>query len=393
MNVKEEISANGCATGIEKEDNPENEVIKITTPFNPSDVEMTTRHHTVDLLMKRIERHEINLQPAFQRKAGIWDITQKSRLIESLLLRIPIPAFYMAADSKDDWIIVDGRERLHTLYGFTHQQAFVLNNLKFFSHFNTMGFSQLPRNIQRRILETEFVIHVIEPGAPNEVTYTIFKHINTSGLPLSAQEIRHAFYQGASVEFLKKLATSKPFKRVTNNDLIDDRMMAQECILRYLAFALNPIEHYDKLHDMDAFLAQTMEYLNQAPLELFEKLQLDFEKSMITARKIFDKQAFRKRYKKYQRRTLPFNKGLFETWAVELSKCTQKQIDTLIKQRAKIKERFIQLMTGNYLPTGVQKEKFTFDQSISEQTFHRDRVSFRFNVIHHLIAEILKEFA
>ncbi|MEN8216092.1 MAG: DUF262 domain-containing protein [Pseudomonadota bacterium] len=367
---------------------------EITTPFNPSDVDMTTRHHTVDLLMNRIRRQEIDLQPSFQRKTGIWDVTQKSSLIESLLLRIPIPAFYIAADTKDDWIIVDGQQRLHTLYNFIHKQAFVLSNLEFLNHFNAMGFSQLPRNMQRRILETEFVIHAIEPGTPKEVTYTIFKRINTSGLPLSAQEIRHALYQGASVEFLKKLADSKPFKRATNNDIIDDRMTDHECILRYLAFVMKPIERYDKLRDMNAFLSQTMVHLNQASPELFEKLQRDFYKSMTAARKIFDKQAFRKRYKKRQYRTLPINRGLFETWSVELSKCNHKQIETLFKHRAVIKERFIQLMAGNYLPTGVgKKEKFTFEQSISEHTFNNDRVSFRFKVIRGFISEILKEFS
>lgn len=393
INVKEEISFNGWATGIEKEENTENELIEITTPFNPSDVEMTTRHHTVDLLMNRIQRHEIDLQPSFQRKAGIWDVTQKSRLIESLLLRIPIPAFYMAADTVDNWIIVDGLQRLHTLYSFIHQQAFALSNFEFFPHFNGIDFSQLPRNMQRRILETEFVIHVIRPNAPKEVTHIIFKRINTSGLPLSAQEIRHALYQGASVQFLTELAGSKPFKMATNNDIIDDRMTEQECILRYLAFVLNPIEHYNQLRDMDAFLSQTMMSLNQAPSEQFEKLQLDFDKSMQAARKIFGPQAFRKRYKKRQYRTLPINRGLFETWSVELSKCNKKQLDTLIKHRAIIKERVIQLMTGNYLPSGVQKEKFTFEQSISEHTFNSNRVFFRFKVIHCLIAEILKEFA
>jgi len=71
---------------------------------------------------------------------------------------------------------------------------------------------------------------------------------------------------------------------------------------------------------------------------------------MRAARKIFGTQAFRKRYKKRQYRTLPINRGLFETWAVELSKCNNKQINTLFKHRVEIKERFIELMIGNYLP-------------------------------------------
>jgi hypothetical protein len=150
--------------------------------FKPSDVEMTTRHHTVDLLMNRIQSNEIKLQHGFQRQASIWDITQKSHFIESLLLRIPIPAFYMLAYPNDDWIIIDGIQRLHTLYEFTRQQEFQLSNLEFFPQFNAMRFFQLQYNMQRQINETEFVIHVIEPGVPIEIKRTIFKRINTKEL-------------------------------------------------------------------------------------------------------------------------------------------------------------------------------------------------------------------
>jgi len=376
----------------ERQENTE-EHFDITAPFKPSEVEIVTRHHTVDLLMNRIERDEIDLQPGFQRKAGIWNLTQKSQFIESLLLRIPIVAFYMVADPNDDWIIVDGLQRLHTLYGFTRKQQFVLAHLEFFPQFNGMSFAELQRNMQRRISETEFVIHVIQPGAPKEVTYTIFKRINTTGSPLSPQEIRHALYQGKSVEFLKQLAESETFKQAINDDPIDDRMTAQECILRFAAFVINPIEDYARYRDMDAFLSHTMATLNRATPELFKQLQQDFDKAMGAAARIFGrKYAFRKRYKKYQRTILPINKGLFETWSVALSQCDEKQINTLIKNCAVVKERLMRLMNGNYLPTGVKKEKkLTFDQAISVYSSDRDRVYFRFKVIRCLIQEILNQ--
>jgi hypothetical protein len=388
--LAQELTSDGRASGIEREENT-NKQSDMTAPFKPSEVEITTRHHTIDLLMNRIERHEIDLQPGFQRKAGVWDSTQKSQFIESLLLRIPIAAFYVAADPNDNWLIVDGLQRLHTLYGFTRLQQFELTHLEFVPQFNGKTFAQLQRNIQRRISETEFVIHVIQPGAPKEVTSTIFKRINTTGLPHSPQEIRHALYQGKSVDFLKQLAESKPFKEATNNDIIDDRMTDQECILRYVAFVINPIAQYAKHRDMDAFLSQTMATLNQAPPTLFEQLQQDFDKSMRAAFNIFGPLAFRKRYKTRQHRILPINRGLFETWSVALSQCNNKQIATLIKNRVLVEERFIRLMNGDYLPTGVKKEKFTFDQAISEHTFNRDRVYFRFKVISSLIQDILNQ--
>jgi len=384
----QELASDGRASGIEREENTNQ---SSTAPFNPSEVEMTTRHHTVEQLMNRIERNEIDLLPGLQRKAGIWDTTQKSQFIESMLLRIPIAAFYVAANPNDDWIVVDGLQRLHTLYGFTGLQQFVLTELEFMPQFNGKTYAQLQQHIQRQISETELVIHVIQPGASKEVTSNIFKRINTTGLPQSPQEIRYALYQGKSVDFLKKMAESKSFKKATHDDMIDDRMTDHECILRYVAFVINPIEHYANYRDMDAFLSQTMATLNQAPPTLFEQLQPDFEKSMRAAFNILGPLAFRKRYKKYQRRILPINRGLFETWAVALSQCNKKQIATLTKKSALVKDRFIRLMNGDYLPTGVSQEKFTFDQAISEQTFDRERLYFRFQVIKSLIHEILSQ--
>lgn len=135
--------------------------------------------------MQRIQHQEIDLMPEFQQKGGLWNLIQKSRFIESLLLRIPLPVFYVASDKDDHWIVIDGLQRLSTLEGFIpvsdekNEEKFSLQNLEFLNQFENKKFYQLPRGMQRRILETKPVFHIIQPSTPKDVTRTLFQRFNT----------------------------------------------------------------------------------------------------------------------------------------------------------------------------------------------------------------------
>ena len=90
----------------------------------------------MQLLVSRIEHAEIELKPPFQR-SFIWKEERQSRLIESLLLRIPIPVFYVAADENEDWLVVDGVQRMYTIYNYVTDQ-FSLNRLEYLDKFDAM---------------------------------------------------------------------------------------------------------------------------------------------------------------------------------------------------------------------------------------------------------------
>lgn len=97
-------------TGIEPEITESDDQIK--EPFDPTLIRVETKPLSMDLLISRIKNKEIDLMPDFQRKAGIWSDAAQSRLIESMLIRIPLPAFYMDASDEDEWLVVDGLQRL-----------------------------------------------------------------------------------------------------------------------------------------------------------------------------------------------------------------------------------------------------------------------------------------
>ena len=235
-----EEAGEGEGTGLEVEDTGG----EIREPFDPAKIRVEPKMMVISLLLERIKRNEIDLSPAFQRKAGIWKNPQKSRLIESLLIRIPLPAFYMDGGDENCWLVVDGLQRLSTMKSFVLDKTLKLTGMEFLKKYNDNTFDGLPRNLQHRILETQVTVFLIQENTPPEVKFNIFKRINTGGLPLSSQEIRHALYQGSdrrTARFLSDLVASSEFENATNGSIKDDRMGARECVLRFLLSWKPPI--------------------------------------------------------------------------------------------------------------------------------------------------------
>jgi hypothetical protein len=368
--VQEEILEGGERTGVELE--PEDELLQITRPFDPEKIKVSKAAKTISLLITQIDEDEIDLAPEFQRRARIWDIGRKSRLIESLLLRIPLPVFYVAADADENWSVVDGLQRLTTIHDFV-KDAFKLSGLEYLTQFEGSCYDSLPRNMKRRIEETELVINVIEPGTPEEVMFNIFKRINTGGVTLNGQEIRHALNKGPVREFLNTLARSGEFQEATDGSVSDTRMAAQECALRFLAFQLTPWEAYEA-NDLDGFLNTAMRRLNEMPENERNRLCDEFMRAMHAAARNFGKDAFRKRYSLEAGRN-PISKALLEAWAVNLAARDDWELRLLVDKKENLRVSFVELMNI---------DRF-FEASISYSTGVPQRVKKRFSAVNAII--------
>lgn len=338
MAVEDAPSASPPPTEVEAEDTGAE---LMERPFNPAEIRIDYKPLTVDLLAKRLGAEGIDLAPAFQRQAGLWRGKAQSRLIESMMIRIPIPAFYLDATNDERWLVVDGLQRLTAISRFMVKKELKLQELEFLD-LNGKGWDDLPRPLQRRIEETQVVTYLIQPGTPPEVKFNIFKRINTGGLPLSPQEIRHAINQGPAATLLAELADSDEFKEATAGGIRDERMTDRECVLRFFAFTMSPPDEY-KSQDLDTFLNNQMRALNQMSPERRTQLTSSFRTGMTRAVEVFGNDAFRKRYSADAGRK-PINKALFETWSVNLAALDGRKARLLVERADSIRMGFIHLM-------------------------------------------------
>ena len=372
--LAEEESDDGVEPeSIEGWDSP---VPSIQDPFDPTTISIDTKFPVVHLIIKRIAEHEIDLNPDFQRNPGIWDTTRQSRLIESLLLRIPIPVFYMAADRDDKWRVVDGLQRLDTLKSFIHDNSLQLRGLEYLKQFEGLSYADLPRAMQRRIDETQLSCHIIQPGTPPEVMYNVFKRINTGGRPLSPQEIRHALNPGQAREFINAMARDEAFLRATGGSISPRRMADRECVLRFVAFHQRFDAYKGKLDD---FLVQMMRSLNSDMDDSTRTLlRRDFRCAMHSATALFGADAFRKPRREQVSQKSPINKPLFESWSVNLARLDDSERQRLTERRKAVGEGFDRLM---------HDERFV--ESISAGTQWKRQVDTRFRRIQDLLWEVL----
>ncbi len=373
-------------------------------PFNPEDISIDKKPMMMDAIIRRFKQGTIIMHPDFQREE-VWSRETKSRLIESLLLKIPITMFYVSGDEEGKLTVVDGLQRLSAIRDFVLKEDFKptntkglgdgmrLHGLEFLIQYEGMTFNELPIIMQNRINETEFTFTIINPGTPEEVKRNIFKRINTGGEGLKPQEIRNALYAGKATELLKNLATSTVFIKATTSSVRSNRMESYEVVLRGIAFILRDADSYPKNGNMDKFLGDTMVILNSYPefsdreilrLEKMEDLDLNsiqkdridnleeiFKLSMRRAKSLFGSHAFRKSYG--DKRRSPINKALFELWCSTLAVMDDNDFNRL-RSNSQFMEEYNKLL---------DEEKFNI--YISRDSWKPTSVRKRYEVINDLI--------
>lgn len=269
----------------------------------------------------------LNLAPDFQRGL-VWNLKQKSELIESILMGIPLPLIYVKEDEKGVYIIVDGKQRLSTLFSFINNE-FALGKLNILKNKRGCRFNDLTPLEQNKIEDCSLTLHVIKAPTSDRVTFDLFDRVNRGGTRLNNQEMRNALYQGNATELINKLAKKKVFVEATEHTIPDNHMKDRYMVLRFVAFYLwqehitidpDTNELLEYRSNLEDFLGKTMRFLNRLNPEdnVFKELDSRFTHAMELSMQLLSFGGFRLPSSPGKKR--PINMAFFESFSYLLSK-------------------------------------------------------------------------
>ena len=279
-----------------------------------------TEARTVHDVLRRINRDQFVMDPDFQREF-IWKEDQQSKLIESVLMRIPLPVFYLAEDEDGRMVVVDGLQRLSTFRNF--MEGGLRLRLKDSPDLDRKGFEDLSPRLQNRVEDCNLVMYVIDAKVPERARLDIFDRVN-SGKPLTRQQMRNSLYLGSGTRFLKDEVNSQIFLKATGNSLRRSTMRDREFVNRFCGFQILSYRAYRG--DMDDFLAQTLKHMNKMDNYELDVLSKDFRNGLRNNFAVFNEHAFRK-YRECQTRRSVINASLWDVMATGLSRLSTQTVE------------------------------------------------------------------
>lgn len=272
-------------------------------PYDPDKIKVRSDKIAVAVLSKMIDNKSIDLNPDFQRNL-VWNSFQKSRLIESILLRIPLPMFYFAEDEEGKLTVVDGLQRISAIKEFMDNK-FPLKDLQYLQKSCGGRYYETKENkigLDAKYLRwfdlTSISANIVDPTSPYNVKYDIFRRINTGGRPLNNQEIRNCLTGQGLRDTLREMVNLSAFKTATDFSVKSIRMEDQELALRFLVF----YQIYEKQRNIDeynGYMESTLDVFTESNIntkkEDFNKYLDLFENAMANSEYLIGRKfAFRK---------------------------------------------------------------------------------------------------
>jgi hypothetical protein len=324
---------------------------------------------TASDVIRRIKSDRFVLDPDFQR-GFVWDKKKQSRLIESILLRIPLPVFYVAEDKEGRLIVVDGRQRLTTLLRFLDNKLPL--QLVDRPELNGKRFDALDVRLQNRVEDCQLLFYIIDQSVPERARLDIFERVN-GGEVLTRQQMRNAIYNGQATAFLREEAETQLFLEATGGSLNADKMQDREMINRFCSFRLLDLDEYRG--DMDDWLAKGLQVMNRASREDLEKLRSRFQRAMKNNLAVFGRQAFRKHTSQEQKRSI-LNASLFDVMSTGLARYSEPRVQ---ENAELLRQKFWAIMDNE-----------EFRRAITYSTNTPREVRTRFRVAKDLFGEIFR---
>lgn len=286
-------------------------------------------------IIASIDDGSIVLTPDYQRNY-LWDNKKSSKLIESILLNIPIPVIYASEEEDGKWNIIDGLQRLNTLNRF-YKNQFKLSGLEVLNELNGKTYSDLSDNLKSKVDRGDLTIILLLESSSRDIQYDIFMRLNTGAVQLNEQELRNCLYRGKLNDLIKtKMIYNEDFIKLFNFNILHKRMIDVEIILRYLSFSNNYNKEKNIIENYDGRIKNLinnfmLEYQN-ADDKILEEFQNKFNENIKKCRLIFEDKAFKKMNinGRYETR---INRPLYETIMLCFE---QYSLDELLSKKDRI---------------------------------------------------------
>ena len=305
--IKEEID-------IEPEDNS---IEDIHGPFDPNAIDVDISVVNLGSLLEQLEYNEIDLQPEFQRESDVWTQVEKSRLIESVLLGLPLPSFYFSEDPETNkLLVVDGLQRLCAFSDFCITKKLKLKGMQFLTGLEGWTYDKLDRTQIRRIKSLKITLNTLRKNTPQRVKLVIFQRVNTAGVRLTSQEMRNALYQKKATDLLKRMVKLDSFRKATDGKIPSKRMTDCDFANRFVAFYLY-IKEYDG--NLDEFMGDALAKVNRMSQQEIDDIYNAFDKSMRLCFDLLGETAFKRPDPNNQGCFLKINKAIFEVLSVSIA--------------------------------------------------------------------------
>ncbi|UUX35217.1 DUF262 domain-containing protein [Fundicoccus culcitae] len=316
------------------------------------------------------------VKPELQRKF-VWTIDEASRFIDSILLGLPVPSIFLAVDTDEKRLIVDGYQRIMSVNDFFRgiftntEKVFRLSNKNNINKkWRGKTFDELTTEEKRRIRTTTIHAIIFEQKHPKDDTgmYQIFERINTSGKSLKSQEIRNCVYQGSFNSLLFKLNLNDNWRKILRSEKEDSRMGDIELILRFFAMSEfeKSKEFNEKQINLNKYLNEYMGKNRNLIKEDIDELENQFVSTLEIALKFFGINVFKRKNSKhvYLKKIHPTT---FDAVAVSILKAIEKGFD--FNENIDFSKRYENLL--------LDKE---FQNATSSRTTNVVQIKKRFNI-------------
>ena len=334
------------------------------------DLLIRTQNRTIYEVYRRIEQGSYIMNPDFQRDF-IWDEKKQSKLIESVVMRIPLPVFYMAEDDEGRTVVVDGLQRLFTF------QRFLKGDLKLQipdrAELNGKRFSDLKPRLQHRIEDFNLTFYTIDLKVPEQARLDIFERVN-GGVALTRQQMRNCLFMGQATSFLKEEARTAIFLKATGHSLNSKTMRDREFVNRFCAFHIMPLDSYRG--DMDVFLAGCLRRMNKMDGSHLSQLSHEFRNGLANNYHLFKQHAFRKHdpNRAYQKRSV-LNASFWDVMSTGLSHYETEHVKEFAEP---LRQAVYELLADSdfqdaitYSPNSTKRVKLRFEKArrVIEEVF------------------------